>query len=248
MPAAQKPDPRTTVADFALEVPSVIPLLDELGIEYCCQGEKTLQQACAEAGVPVERLVEAGPAGAERPHRWQDEPLFGVVAHLEDQHHFPARRHLVRLERMLHRLSNDEKYAGGQARVLKTVFHRLMRGLLAHMSREEGEVFPYVTMLETQAARGEPLEGPDFGSLRRALEALRHEHEGFRLALRELREMTGGYTLPPEAPLSWRILYREMQAFESALRRHLHLENNVLFPRALALEARRVAAAREDAR
>jgi regulator of cell morphogenesis and NO signaling len=237
-------DPGMTVAELALEAPAVIPALEELNIDYFCHGQATLAQACAQAGVPLEALLEvaARALAAEPPpneKKWASEPLFGLIPHIEDHYHFLARREIVRLEGLLSQLEQRDLEA--PISVLRSVFRRLSRLLLQHLNREESEIFAYLTELEERAARKEPLPQAPYGSLEATLDLLRGEHAQIAALLREMRSLTSHYTLPADAPAGWEYVYDELRAFEHDLQVHLHLENNLLFPRALRLAARAAA-------
>jgi regulator of cell morphogenesis and NO signaling len=104
------------------------------------------------------------------------------------------------------------------------------------MMKEEMVLFPYIVRLEEASLAGEPALPPPFGTVRNPVRMMEHEHESAGEALRELRALSNGYAVPEDACLSYRTLYGALAEFEADLHRHIHLENNVLHPRAIELE------------
>ena len=105
-----------------------------------------------------------------------------------------------------------------------------------HMMKEEKMLFPYIVRMEEAVIQKEPILPPPFGSVQNPVSMMEHEHDDAGEALRALREMTGGYTVPPDACISYQTLYQALAEFEADLHQHIHLENNILFPRAIAME------------
>ena len=105
-----------------------------------------------------------------------------------------------------------------------------------HMMKEEMMLFPYIVRMEEAVIQKEPILPPPFGSVQNPVSMMEHEHDDAGEALRALREMTGGYMVPPDACISYQTLYHALAEFEADLHQHIHLENNILFPRAIAME------------
>ena len=115
-------------------------------------------------------------------------------------------------------------------------FSGLSQELTMHMMKEEKVLFPYIVRMEEAVIQQEPVLPPPFGSVQSPISMMEHEHESAGNALRAMRQASSGYTTPPDACVSYQTLYRALAEFEADLHQHIHLENNILFPRAIAME------------
>ena len=233
-------NPNKTVAELALEMPALLPVLEELGIDYCCGGNATLEEACRTANVTVgqvEKMFEERSAFAESgEHNWLREPLFGLIAYIVNHHHYFTRREMVRLDQLLHKVcaAHGDKHA--ELFRVRDLFRSLSDELLLHMAREEQVLFPYITDLEKRFTRHEPVYAPAFGTVLNPVRMMMQEHDSAGATLKLIRRLAADYSVPPDACMTWFALYQGMQEFEQDLHRHIHLENNLLFPRAAKLE------------
>lgn len=232
-----------TVRELALEVPNATRVFEQLGIDYCCGGGRSLEEACAVARVTlqdVERaLAEAGKQAGEAGHdgaSWQRAPLFGLIAHIIQKHHYFVRRELTRIEPLLVRVIASHGPAHPELREVQRQFRGLGEELLQHMEKEEQILFPYVSQLEECEGRRQPVAPPRFGTVENPIRMMMHEHESAGSALRIIRAKTDNYRLPAGACAGYESAFRALQEFEQDLHQHIHLENNILFPRAAKLE------------
>lgn len=232
-----------TVAEIVLETPRAASIFAEFGIDHCCGSDVSLEQACLEARVaPGE--VEAALAEAECARKaaaatdWQREPLARVVAHVESFHHRYVRRALPRIEHLLANVltAHGQKHHD-LAKVLRH-FHVLADEMVRHMMKEEQVLFPYMVELEAAAAGGRPAPVATFGSVKNPVRMMRAEHETIGAELREIRKLSRDYDTPKDQCSSFRALYLALEEFERERDQHMYLENEVLFPRAEALEER----------
>lgn len=232
-----------TVRELALELPQATRVFERLGIDYCCHGERQLEEACALAHVEVEDVersladAEARPAEPGQDNAsWLRAPLFGLIAHIIQKHHYFVRRELRRIEPLLSRViaSHGEKHP--ELLEVQERFRALGDELIQHMLKEEQILFPYVTRLEECEGRRQPMAPPQFGTVENPIRMMMHEHEGAGSALRTIRAKTDNYRLPDGACAGYETLFSALQDFEQDLHQHIHLENNILFPRALKLE------------
>jgi regulator of cell morphogenesis and NO signaling len=119
---------------------------------------------------------------------------------------------------------------------IRAAFDGLAQELTTHMMKEEMVLFPYIARMEESVTAHEPVLPPPFGSVQNPVAMMRHEHDNAGEALREMRRISSGYTPPPDACISYRTLYQALAEFEADLHQHIHLENNILFPRAIEME------------
>ena len=232
-----------TVRELALEFPQATRVFERLGIDYCCHGERLLEEACALAHLEVEDVERALAEAEERPAEpgqddasWQRAPLFGLIAHIIQKHHYFVRRELRRIELLLARVIATHGEGHPELLEVQRQFRALGDELIQHMMKEEQILFPYITQLEESENRRQSLEPPLFGTVENPVRMMMHEHECAGAALRTVRAKTGDYRLPAGACAGYETLFSALQDFEQDLHQHIHLENNILFPRALELE------------
>lgn len=215
--------PSQTVAALATQYPAASRVFMRYDIDFCCGGKRPLAEACAAAGVDPAEVLRALEAetGAPAEVRYDVVALDELVAHIVTRYHRPLDLELPRLERMVFKVRDVHGPKDPERlEALADVFAGLAAELKVHMLEEERLVFPWI--LRGKAA--------DVAS---AIDGLRDEHDTAGAALERLRELTDRFTPPPGACTTWRALYLGLAALDRELREHVHLENNVLFPRAL---------------
>ncbi len=226
-----------TIGELAIANPNVIPVLERLGIDYCCGGAATVAEACRRAGVDPGQLASFV-GGAERPsgRAWEKEPLTDLIRFILDTHHAYTREAIASLHPLASKVCGRHGEAHPETRSVETFVHQLAGDLEPHMQKEEQILFPYIAALEESVRLGAEPPPSRFGSVRNPIRMMMMEHDAAGELLRELRAATSGYALPSDACTSFQALYAGLVKLEEDLHRHIHLENNILFPRALGLE------------
>jgi len=234
-----------TVREWALENPSATRVFEKLGIDYCCGGNRSLGEACRTANVKIDQVLEsletAGQAAlASREERdWQSEPIAALIAHIQQTHHSYTRQEITRLGPLFDKVCSVHGKNHPELLQIRDTFQALAQELSAHLMKEEMVLFPYICRMEAAAAENQPLARAPFGSLQNPVSMMEHEHDSAGNALRAMKQASDGYTAPPNACVSYQTLYKALAKFEADLHRHIHLENNILFPRAVAMEKAR---------
>ena len=231
--------PETQVAEIATQNPATIRVFQQFGIDFCCGGKRPLGEVCAEKqmtfGVLRSALESVGQPSGELPPA--DTKMTELIRFIVDKYHADLRTELPRLGQMaakvldVHGMKHPEVLPA-----LAATFRGLREELESHMMKEERVLFPYIAQLEAMEAAGRSLPASPFGSIQAPIGMMEHEHESAGQALARLRELTGGYVPPEGACNTFRGLYHGLSELETALHEHIHLENNVLFPRAARLE------------
>jgi len=226
-----------TIAELAIANPNAIPALERLGIDYCCGGATTVAEACRRAGVRPEQLLELV-GSAERPsvRAWNKEPLKELLGFILETHHVYTREAIASLRPLASKVSGRHGEAHPETRSVEGYVQGLADDLTPHLQKEEQVLFPYIAALEEAAQLGTEPPPSCFGSVRNPIRMMMAEHDAAGDLLRELRGVTAGYALPADACTSFQALYAGLVKLEEDLHRHIHLENNILFPRALRLE------------
>jgi len=229
-----------TVRELAAVNPSAARIFERFGIDYCCGGEKSLAEACTAAGVNVDEVQTAleKPVPEAKERDWQKAPLAELVAHIVRKHHQFTREEIARLTPLIAKVEGVHGQNHPELSKVQTLFRALAQEMTMHMMKEEHMLFPYIEQLEEAVNRGAQPAPPMFGTVENPVRMMMMEHDSSGEALRRIRELTGGYTAPTDACVSYQTLYQALLEFEADLHQHIHLENNILFPRAVALESR----------
>jgi regulator of cell morphogenesis and NO signaling len=192
--------------------------------------------ACEEQGEPFPEIVEAIEASARGPQSdgrdWTSEPLEALIDHIIGTYHQPLRDELPRLVSMADKVSRVHSPKAPHLARMAAIVAELSADLQLHMRKEELVLFPAIRRLEARFAP------PDL-RLEGATNTMEHEHDNAGALLSELRVITDDHVAPEWACETLRALYHGLSDLEAAMRVHVHLENNLLFPRALALDAQR---------
>jgi len=231
----------TTVRDIAVQFPEATRVFENLRIDYCCGGSKPLGEACEVAGVSLETVVQM--LENAKPHIANNfEPqalsLLNLIIHILDKHHVYTKQELARLEPLFERVVAAHGRNHPELFKLVSVFHRLRDDLRPHMFKEEQILFPYIVALEKSLREKTLRPIPPFQTAANPIRMMTAEHDEAGKLLQEMRSLANEYTVPADACLSYQTLYEALEAFEEDLHQHIHLENNVLFPRAIEMEDR----------
>ncbi len=232
-----KAESSQTVASIATEYPSSIPLFENLKIDYCCGGNKTLKEACEKSGASLEKTLQAlGEISVfpDREQDWSKGSISELVDFLVTKHHTYTREQLALLEKLSEKVARVHGQNHPELLKLRQVFTQIADELEPHMQKEEQVAFPYLLALE-RTARGEKtgeLFFPFEVFQNQPQRVLMADHEVVGEQLREARRLTGDFTPPKDACVTFQAFYQAFTELEADLHRHIHLENNVLFPMA----------------
>jgi regulator of cell morphogenesis and NO signaling len=232
-----------TVRDYAIETPQTIPVFEKLGIDFCCGGNRPLEEACAAASLNLSEVQQALEKALAEPVRPSDRELRAgslaeLISHIVSTHHVYLRTHIPEIEKLIEKVYEKHGANHPELKQIRTVFHGLSQELMTHLMKEENILFPYVERMEEAVVQGDPIIPPPFGSVANPVRMMEHEHDEAGIALKSLRETSKGYTPPEDACVSFQALYTALENFEKDMHQHIHLENNLLFPRAVEMENR----------
>jgi regulator of cell morphogenesis and NO signaling len=231
-----------TVRELALEIPEATRIFEKIGIDYCCGGGKSLEEACAAANLSVDEvldrleLAEQAARAKQKDRNWQTEPLADLVAHINGTHHKYTREEIARLGPLFDKVVSVHGKNHPELQHVRAAFRGLAQELTVHMMKEEAVLFPYIVRMEESVIQREPVPPPPFGSVQNPVAMMMHEHDSAGEALRSMRQASAGYTPPGDACISYQTLYKALGDFETDLHQHIHLENNILFPRAIEMD------------
>jgi regulator of cell morphogenesis and NO signaling len=215
-------DPGSSLADLAATWAGASRVFHRLGLDFCCQGHRSIAEACRErrldvAQVCAELLTEIEPR--EPDADWQTLPATHLIAHIVDHFHADHRRELPRLREMAEKVERVHADRAGCPHGLAAHLQAMQQRLEEHMQKEERVLFPMLLGGATPAARVPVM-------------CLTAEHDEHAKDLRRARELATDFVPPEHACTTWRALYRGLATFERDVMEHIHLENHVLFPMA----------------
>jgi regulator of cell morphogenesis and NO signaling len=232
----------TSVKEVALHLPESTRIFEQLKIDYCCGGNQPLAEACASAGLDVvtvmEMLDEVAQSGPQDGSVWdgQNASLTELIEHILNTHHVFTKSEMTRLEALTRKVIEAHGRNHPELLDLGELFQRLCMDLTPHMFKEEQVLFPYILAMSRASDKNGPGPFAPFGTVNNPVRMMMKEHDTVGEILRELRAVTSDYNVPPDACISYQTLYQALENFERDLHQHIHLENNLLFPKALDLE------------
>jgi regulator of cell morphogenesis and NO signaling len=231
----------TKVKDIALANPEARKILEDAGVDYCCGGGKSLHDACMHADVSAEEILKRLRENSElvRPDEkaWTSASLAELTRHIREKHHRYVREAITRVRALLEKVKAKHGENHPEIAEVRELFIEVGQEMITHMQKEEQILFPYIDALERSTTGNGSLEPPFFQTVRNPIHAMMKEHDSAGELVRQIRKATGDYTPPADACTSYQALYQDLREFEADLHQHVHLENNILFPRAVEMEA-----------
>lgn len=233
-----------TVRELAVEIPNATRIFEKLGIDYCCGGSRSLTDACANAHLALEEVLselEQNAASMQAVDSAMQDlergTLGQLVEHIVGAHHVYVKQELPRLQQLLNKVVAVHGKLHPELVRIQQVFQGMAAELTSHMMKEEHILFPYIVALENAVNNGRPRPRPAFGTVSNPVHMMELEHDSAGAALEEISSLSSNYEPPEGACFSYRTLYSALKEFETDLHQHIHLENNILFPRAIAMES-----------
>ena len=228
-----------TVGDIVAADFRAAEVFEQFGIDFCCGGRRSFDDACRSAAADPSAVLKALNAISRSRAEGNDVtdwPLDRLVEHIETTHHAYLRRALPSIARHLGKLVDAHGSRHPELMTVGDVFAGMSEELQQHMLKEERILFPYIRDLVSRqrVACGRTV-GP-FGTVENPIRMMEREHREAAGSLQLIRELTGGYAVPGDGCATYAVCMQELAQFERDLHVHVHLENNVLFPRAVALE------------
>lgn len=214
-------------------------IFEEFGLDFCCNGKKSLEKACNEKGVNPEELIqklnEIGDKTTESIHFSQWDLDF-LIDYILNNHHSYVRNSIISINHHFDKVINAHGEKFPELSKIKDIFNNLSADLTSHMLKEEKMLFPYIKKMSAAEKNSLPLNISPFGSIKNPITVMEEEHSDSGSDIEEIKKLTNNFTPPEKACNTFRVLYEELKDFEKDLHIHIHLENNILFPRSIDLE------------
>lgn len=226
----------TTLGDLVAESPARARALEALGLDYCCGGQRTLRQACAEKGLSEQLALAALARVDERPEPAEVDLRAmnaGALCDLiVDTHHVYLRREMPRLAALADKVASVHGANHPELVDVQRIYAAFQDEMYAHLSKEENILFPLIKRLAARDTAG----GFHCGSVMNPIRVMLMEHDGAGAALQQMRDLTNGFEVPEDGCTSYAMLLSGLRELEQDTHRHIHKENNVLFLKAAALQ------------
>lgn len=230
-----------SVREIVQQHPAAVPVFEAHGIDYCCGGGRSLEEACNTKKIPLNQVIsDLDAALIVRPTKddaqWMTSSLRDLSAHIVERYHAYAKRELPRLAALVAKVHLRHGHMHPELNQVHELVDTITTEVSTHMLKEEQVLFPRICVIERAAENRASVEPAFFGALINPIRHMMSDHDDTGHLLQSVRNLAHDYNLPEDACMSYRALYQGLSDFEKDTHRHIHLENNILFPRALDLE------------
>lgn len=216
-------------------------VFEKYTLDFCCRGGKTLDEACRERGIEVAPVM--GELEILRSNSQGSSPRYGewgvdlLIDFIVKNHHGYVTRMIPVLYAHTQKVASVHGARHPEVVQIAAHFDAIGREFQQHMQKEENALFPFIKALARSKDGGQEATPSPFGSVQNPIRMMEAEHQSAGDEMRTIRELSGSYVLPDDACTTYRVTYQELRDFEIDLHQHVHLENNILFPKAILLES-----------
>ena len=228
-----------TIGDYVAENIKTAEVFKKYKIDFCCKGGRTIEEACEAKKINPEdiyRDIEAisqAPSGDIDFNTW---PLDLLADYIEKTHHRYVEEKSIILLQFLDKMCKVHGGRHPELFEINELFTASAHDLGAHLKKEELILFPFVRKMVEVQRSGMPLDAAHFGTVENPVAMMMHEHDVEGERFRKIAEITNDYTVPADGCRTYQVTYQMLEDFENDLHKHIHLENNILFPKAIELE------------
>lgn len=230
-----------TVADYVKKNFKTAQLFNKYQIDYCCGGKQLLKTTCKEKGLSYEEVLSAiedlsqqNPESNLKFNEWE---LSFLADYIVNVHHKYVREAIIRINPIAQKVASSHGNQYPETIDIAAFFDTMSHELTSHMNKEENILFPYIRSLETYKRSKTDIHRPPFLTARNPITMLEDEHQKAGDLIHSIAKLTNSFTPPDNACNTLCVLYEELKEFENDLHIHVHLENNILFPKAIELES-----------
>ncbi len=210
------------------------------GIDFCCKGGRTVDDVCRTKGIDpvtlardIEQALARDTRDGEDFKHWT---LARLAEHIEQVHHHYVEQRVQVLQQYLEKLCKVHGERHPELFEIRDEFNGCAAAMAVHMKKEELVLFPFIKQLEKALREGGAPPLPHFGTVNNPVQMMMEDHDAEGKRFRHIKQLSWGYANPPDGCVTYSTAMRMLQEFEADLHKHIHLENNILFPRAVALE------------
>lgn len=230
---------KKTVADYVTENIKAAHVFKKHGIDFCCGGGISIEKACKKNNVDQAVLEKELLEIDKVVDTMQDFDNWGLdflMVYIENIHHTYVRESLPLISQYANKVAKVHGHHYEEVVKVNKLFHDVANELISHMQKEEQILFPFIKQLIDAKKGTNEYKKPPFGTVNNPIKMMEHEHEQAGDTLKEIASLTNNYTPPEGACNTFKALYSKLEEFEQDLHQHIHLENNILHPKAIAIE------------
>ncbi len=230
-----------TLGEIAAKDLRKAQVFKKYGLDFCCGGKKTVKEACAEKGIDVTKVEQELQTAdknitSARPLPYNDWNLDFLADYIVNTHHSYVKKNIPDLNAYATKVARVHGGSHPELLEIARLSEEICDELSSHMVKEENVLFPYIKKLVASKNSGAAMNVDSFQTVKTPIDVMEHEHEAVGKNLEEIRRLSNDYALPVDACASYFFLYKLLEEFENDLHLHVHLENNILFPKAIELE------------
>lgn len=228
-----------TIGDFVAENFRTAEVFKKYNIDFCCKGGRTVEEACDNKKVSPQQIYQELEEIVNRKSEdidFNSWPLDLLADYVEKTHHRYVEEKSAMLIPYLNKLCKVHGERHPELFEINELFIGSAQDLAAHMKKEELILFPFIKQMVEAKKNGEALPAPRFGTVENPVAMMKHEHEAEGERFVKIAELTNNYEFPDDACGTYQVTYRMLEDFQNDLHKHIHLENNILFPKAIAME------------
>jgi len=227
-----------TLAEIVAENLRSAIVFEEYGLDFCCKGKRPLSEACAEKNVDVEEVISslAELSQSIKSLNVNDWELDFLVDYIINNHHQYVRRMIPVISLHADKVASVHGQNHPETIKIADLFLAVREELEGHMMKEERILFPYIKQLSLAKKNNEQAAPPPFGTIQNPITMMEAEHQSAGDAMSKIKELSNNFSAPADACNTFKALYSELKEFEEDLHKHIHLENNILFPKSIELE------------
>jgi len=229
-------DITSTIGEYVAEDYRTAKVFEKYGIDFCCGGKASLSAVCGEKGIDTDailrELADVKSATLDRGQNYAAWEESFLADYIINTHHAYLKVNLEQIAVYLSKIAAVHGARHPEVIKIARIFYRIASDMAAHLREEEEVLFPAIKRVDAALKAGAEPEGGDIPLIRESLEKLKDEHEKIGDAVHTIRRLSKGYVIPDDACNTYMLTYQKLREFEEDLHMHVHLENNILFPKA----------------
>ena len=231
---------RKTVGNMVAEDYRAAAVFESFGIDFCCQGNKTIDEVCESKGIYKSLLlIDLETALRTQENKSTDYnswPINLLADYIEKRHHKYIEEKTPTLKQYLEKICTVHGHKHSELFQIKNLFYQSAGELAAHMKKEELMLFPFIRKMMHAKEKNIGIKNAHFGSVQNPIQMMMHEHDTEGENFRKINVLSGNYNAPADACNTYKVTFALLKEFEADLHLHIHLENNILFPKSVELE------------
>lgn len=229
-----------TIAEIVTEDYRTADVFKKFGIDFCCGGKVTVEEICKKKNINfnslADQLSQIGQSKENSDTNFNDWQLDKLANYILEKHHGYVAENLELIKQYADKVALVHGQHRPEVKKIAELYNEAAEELAMHMQKEEMILFPYVNLLAAAKRSKAVVKTPHFGTVENPITMMENEHEAVGNLFHEIARLSNNYSAPPEACNTYRVLYAKLKEFEDDLHTHIHLENNILFPKATVLE------------